>query len=173
MPQDRSLAILCTFTGAYDANGPNGAGYYGAMTYSLTGSNPPGAGAIVASDGAISIADWANPDPSVWSNVVDITFALAGGCTLQDGTRTSITWSPHMNNDPAGQPAMLLMDTVTGGPAPTSDVEASWVPGSNQTLILVDDKNEDENYYFRPAIIIPAAGSYYISCDPPIVNKKN
>lgn len=172
MPQDRALSILCTFSGSYNANGPKGPGYYGAMTYSLVGANPPVSDpAVVAPAGGIYIDKWPNPDPAVWSDIVDITFSLAGNCTLRDGTVVPVVWSPNMNNDPNGQPAMLLTDLDSGQPAPTSDAEARWVAGSNQTQILVDDKNEEKNFYFRPAIIVPAANNYYISCDPPLVNK--
>jgi hypothetical protein len=37
--------------------------------------------------------------------------------------------------------------------------------------IEVDDKSEDKNYYFKPGIVVPALNNYYISVDPPLVNR--
>lgn len=174
MPQDRTLSVQMTFQGYYDANGPAGPGYYGNVGYANVGTSPtlPAGLQLVAADGTIAIGAWANPDPAIWNDTVDITFTLAGQCTLQDGQVVPVVWSPNMNNDPDGQPAMLLMETDRVTPASASEVEASWVTGTGNTQILVNDKDETKDYYFRPAIIIPAANNYYISCDPPLVNRR-
>jgi hypothetical protein len=172
MPQDRTLSILCTFSGYYDANGPAGPGLYGSITYSQQASNPPMVGSIVDPTGAINVGEWTNSDPSSWNDRVDITFELSStsSCTLQNGQTTSVIWSINMNNDPNGEPAMLLMENDRITPASTSEVEASW-GNQSQTQILVDDKDETKDYYFRPGIMVPAANDYYISCDPPLVNR--
>jgi hypothetical protein len=167
MPQDRTLAITCTFDGFYR---PSDGGYGGTMSYAVTGSNPD-MGNIVAPTGEIDI-DQAPPfDPTQFNARVDITFTLAGGCTLQDGTVVPVQWAPNLSGD---QGAMVLMDVDQNGvpttPASTDDVEAKWVTG-NSAQIEVDDKNEDKNYYFRPGIVVPALGGYYISVDPPLVNR--
>ncbi len=167
MPQDRTLSILCTFAGFYR---PEDGGYGGAMTYSQTGSVPDMPG-LVQPSGEIDISAAPTFDPSVYNATVDITFSLAGDCTLQQGGAVPVAWSPEMSNDPAGQPAMLLMEEDRVTPASTNEVEAGWVPGSNNSQIVVDDKDETKNYYFRPAIVVPALNNYYISCDPPIVNR--
>ena len=167
MPQDRTLAITCTFSGFYR---PSDGGYGGTMSYAMTGSNPD-MGSIVATTGEIDIDNAPPFDPSLYNATVDITFTLAGGCTLQDGTVVPVQWAPQLSGD---QGAMVLMDVDENGnpttPASADDVEASWVAG-NAAQIFVDDKNEQKNYYFRPGIVIPALNNYYISVDPPIVNR--
>lgn len=167
MPQDRTLAITCTFNGFYR---PSDGGYGGTMSYAMTGSNPD-MGSIVASTGEIDIDNAPAFDPGVYNARVDITFTLAGGCTLQDGTVVPVQWAPDLSGD---QGAMVLMDVDSNGnpttPASTDDVEALWVAG-NPAQIEVDDKNEGKNYYFRPGIVVPALNNYFISCDPPLVNR--
>jgi hypothetical protein len=167
MPQDRTLSILCTFIGFYR---PSDGGYGGNMSYAITGSNPP-MGNVVLPTGEIDISNAPPFDPAVYNATVDITFSLAGYCALQDGTHVPVTWSSEMSNNPQGLPAMLLLEEDQTTPASTNEVEAGWVPGSNNTQIFVDDKDETKNYYFRPAIIVPALNGYYISCDPPLVNR--
>lgn len=175
MPQDRTLSILMTFNGYFTGVSPNGQDEYGGrVSYSLTGSSPaiPAGLAVVDPSGKIDVGSWVNNDRANWNDRVDITFSLAGNCTLRNGTVVPVVWSPNMNNDPLGQPAMLLMESDKKTPASPSEVDARWVPGSNNTQILVDDKDESKDYYFRPAIVIPSLGGYYISCDPPLVNRQ-
>jgi hypothetical protein len=109
--------------------------------------------------------------PNPFHPRVDITFTLAGGCTLQDGTVVPVSWAPNLSG---AQGAMVLMDVDGDGkpttPASAADVEAKWVSG-NPSQIEVDDKNEDKNYYFKPGIVVPALNNYYISVDPPLVNR--
>lgn len=165
--QDRTLQILCTFTGTYN---PSDGSYGGTMSYAVTGSNPD-MGNIVAATGEIDIDNAPTYDPTQFNAQVDITFTLAGGCTLQDGTVVPVTWAPNLSGD---QGAMVLMDVDQNGnptvPASTDDVEAKWVTG-NPAQIEVDDKNENQNYYYRPGIVVPALDNYYISVDPPLVNR--
>ncbi len=168
MPQDRTLSILCTFNGFYR---PSDGGYGGTMTYAITSANPD-MGAIVASTGEIDIDNAPAFDPSVYNARVDITFTLAGNCTLQNGTVVPVSWAPDLSGD---QGAMVLMDVDQNGnhshPAHSDDVEAKWIAG-NRVEIEVDDKNENKNYYYRPGIVVPALNNYYISCDPPLVNRQ-
>lgn len=167
MPKDRTLAITCTFSGFYR---PSDGGYGGTMHYAITGSDPD-MGEIVLPTGEIDIDNAPPFDPSIYNARVDITFTLAGGCTLQNGTVVPVQWAPQLSG-PEG--AMVLMDVDKDGnqttPASANEVEAKWVPG-NPAQIEVDDKDESKNYYFRPGIVIPALGGYYISCDPPLVNR--
>jgi hypothetical protein len=178
MPQDRTLSILMTFRGYYTGTNSSGFDEYGGhVSYGLISSSPgnPTPLELVAPDGKIDVSQWANPDPSTWNNTIDITFSLDANCTLKDGvTVVPAIWSPNMNNstDPNAYPAMLLLETDKVTPASTSEVEASWVPNSNNTQIVVDDKDESKDYYFRPAVVIPALNNYYISCDPPLVNRQ-
>jgi hypothetical protein len=176
MPQDRQLQILMTFRGYYTGTSPDGQDNYGGhVSYSLTSCSPgnPSQLQLVGQDGTIDISQWANPDPSTWNNTVDAIFSLDANCTLKDGvTVVPAVWSPNMNNstDPNAYPAMLLLETDKVTPASTNEVEASWVAGSGNTQILVDDKDETKDYYYRPAVVIPALSNYYISCDPTIRN---
>jgi hypothetical protein len=167
MPQDRTLSIRCTFNGFYR---PSDGGYGGTMSYAIVASNPD-MGDIVAPSGQIDIDKAPAFDPNQFQKRVDITFTLAGGCTLQDGTVVPVSWAPNLSGD---QGAMVLMDVDGDGkpttPASTADVEAKWVSG-NPGQIEVDDKNEDKNYYFKPGIVVPALNNYYISVDPPLVNR--
>jgi hypothetical protein len=114
-------------------------------------------------------------DPSRYDPEVDITLSLdpASYCALQDGTRAPVQWARKMTNNPADLTAMLLLDGPPPGGQPLSPSKASagWAPGSNQAKILINDKDETANYYFRPAIIVPSLGDYYISCDPPLMNR--
>ena len=168
MPRDRTLAITCTFSGFYR---PSDGGYGGTMSYAITGSDPD-MGNIVAPTGEIDIDNAPAFDPSVYNATVDITFTLAGGCTLQNGTVVPVQWAPQLSGD---EGAMVLMDVDGNGnpttPASSSDVEAKWVTG-NPAQIEVDDKNESKNYYFRPGIVVPDLNNYYISVDPPLVNRQ-
>ena len=176
MPQDRQLQVLMTFRGYYTGTNQGGFDTYGGhVSYRLTASLPdnPDMAHLVEPDGTIDISNWGNPDPSVWNNAVDIIFSLDANCTLKDGvTMVPAIWSPSMNNstDPNAYPAMLLLETDKVTPASTNEVEASWVAGSGNTQIIVDDKDESKNYYYRPAVVIPALNNYYISCDPGLRN---
>lgn len=165
--QDRTMQILCTFNGYY---WPEKNGYGGTMSYSLTGCDPD-MGDIVAPTGRIDIDNAPDYDHDKYHARVDITFSLAGGCTLQDGTRVPVTWAPSLSGD---QGAMVLLNVDQDGkptdPAHADDVEAIWV-SDDHLQIEVDDKNEDKNYYFRPGIVVPALNNYYISVDPPLVNR--
>lgn len=165
--QDRTLEILCTFNGFYR---PSDGGYGGTMRYAITGSNPD-MGGIVADTGEIDIDNAPSYDPDSFNARVDITFTLAGGCTLADGTVVPVSWAPDLSGDLG---AMVLMDVdQNGNPtgnAHSDDVEAKWV-GANRVQIEVDDKNENKNYYYRPGIVVPALNNYYISVDPPLVNR--
>lgn len=174
MPQDRTLSILMTFHGYFTGVSPNGQDEYGGrVSCSLTGSNPaiPAGVDVVDRGGKIDIGAWVNNDRANWNDRVDITFSLDGDCTLRNGTVVPVVWSPRMNNVPDNQPAMLLMESDMTTPASPNEVDASWAPGSNNSQILVNDKDETKDYYFRPAIVIPALNGYYISCDPPLVNR--
>ncbi len=169
MPQDRTLSIRCTFNGFYR---PSDGGYGGTMSYAIVdvGTNPA-MGNIVASTGQIDIDQAPAFDPNQFNKRVDITFTLAGGCTLQNGSVVPVSWASDLSGE---QGAMVLMDVDQNGgpttPASTADVEAKWVSG-NPSQIEVDDKNEDKNYYYRPGIVVPALNNYYISVDPPLVNR--
>lgn len=164
---DRTLEILCTFNGFYRSSD---GGYGGTMSYAITGSNPD-MGDIVKSTGEIDIYNAPAYDPNQFNARVDVTFTLAGGCTLQDGTVVPVSWAPNLSGD---QGAMVLMDVDQNGnpsgDAKSSDVEAKWVE-ANRIQIEVDDKNEEKNYYYRPGVVVPALNNYYISVDPPFVNR--
>jgi hypothetical protein len=166
MPQDRELAITCTFNGFYR---PSDGGYGGTMSYVVTGSVPP-MGDIVAPTGEIDVYNALPYDPALFNARVDIRFTLAGGCTLENGTVVPVQWAPNLSGD---QGAMVLMDVDQHGNPTTvaspDDVEATW--GADAGVIFVDDKNEDKNYYFRPGIVVPSLNNYYISVDPPLVNR--
>jgi hypothetical protein len=110
-------------------------------------------------------------DPSVYNARAAITFTLAGGCTLQNGTVVPVSRAPDLSGD---QGAMVLMDVDQNGnpshPADSEDVEAKWIAG-NRVEIEVDDKNESKNHCYRPGIVVPALNNYYLSYDPPLVNR--
>jgi hypothetical protein len=173
MPKDRTLSIMCTFVGFYR---PSDGGYGGSMTYTqlLDGTDPAMPG-IVDTTGSINV--WKAPafDPKAYNPEVDITLSLdpASYCALQDSTRVGVQWASTITNNPNDLTAMLLLDGPPPGGQPLSPSKASagWAPGYNGTRILINDKDESANYYFRPAIVVPSLNNYYISCDPPLMNR--
>jgi hypothetical protein len=185
--KDMLLSVSCKFTGAWQDAGPgngNRAGYYGTMTYTQlpNACDPVTMPAIVDhATGAISV--YLIGDVNGYNTgKLDMEFSLdpSSSCTLQNGTVVGVTWATNMSNDPAKLPAMLLLDGPPSPPPPAlptnllspSKADASWKSNSNKTVIKVNDKDESANYYFRPAVVVPDAGDYYISCDPPLLNRR-
>lgn len=187
--QDRRMAVSIKFIGYYAADGdprltrPDGtklpAGYYGSATYTqlptLTLPDMPNA---IDSDGTINLPG-VEPN-SGWNEACDIVFVIDGssGVRLKDADPNAplspVTWAHELSNDLA-KSAMLCGTRIESPPGsgfyniiPNPLMTTSWT-SSDKIGIMLDDSDPSGNtYYYRPAIIIPAAGDYYISIDPGI-----
>jgi hypothetical protein len=177
MPIDRTLAIQCKFVGQYQATGPGGPGLYGAMTYTqlLEGTDPPMPG-VVQTTGEIDIYQAPPVDPTKYNRPVDMLLTLdpTSYCVLQDGRSVPVAWPPMVMNVYPSLSAVVVLNAPPsqgGTPVPESEATVSWAPGLVGHTLLIDDKDETKDYYYMPAVIVPDAENYFISCDPPIRNR--
>lgn len=166
MAVNRSLQVSMVFSGYYDANGPDGAGYYGSATYTQTGSTPDMPG-LIDSDGSIHLDRAPSFDHNQYNENIDITFNLSGSATSQGGDTLAIAWPSAIGNG-VSQSAMQTWDSNN---QPTSEITASFVPGDSMAVLLSDKDDDSNTYSYKPAIVIPSQNNYYISLDPRIVNK--
>ena len=177
---NRKLWVTAKFDGYYQSTRSNGIeDYVGRFHFELKDSlpfpsldNPPGWPTVVSEDGTIDFSMWPNSNPARWNDAIDIIFSLEGQCRRRDGSMVPVRWAPTMTNDPSAEPAMLLTGTDGQTPFSAPTVQAQWVPGSNNSQILLSDATQEHDYMFRPAVVIPAVGNYYISGTGPRVKRR-
>lgn len=160
MTANRRLDIEVTFNCTHNAAEGS---FGGGATYRQTGSMPD-MGSVVDADGSIHLDRAASFDSSVFNNNVDVYLTLVSPANVSpDNTTTPIAWATQY-----GQ-GVTLHPPEGGGTAGEFSVET--VPG-NPNQILIRDKDDDSNTYrYKPAVELLEHGHYYISLDPPIVNR--
>ena len=166
MKPSRKLDILVTFT---CHRNPADETFRGNAVYRQTGSVPD-MGPVVDSDGAIHLERAARFDREAYGDDVEICLTLDTPARLQPGNAiTPVAWATKFG---AG---VTVHGMGEDGKPDDSRVLAEFsvrpVPGDPNKIIIHDKDDDDRHYSYKPAVELLEHDHYYISLDPPIVNR--
>ena len=166
MKPSRKLDILVTFT---CHRSPADETFRGSAVYEQKGSVPE-MGLVVDRDGAIHLEQAAPFDREAYGDDVEICLTLASPARLQPGIGfTPVAWATKNG------PGMAVHGVGEDGKFDDSRVLAEFsvrpVPGDPNKIIIHDKDDDDRRYSYKPAVELLEHDHYYISLDPPIVNR--
>lgn len=159
MTVNRRLDIEVTFNCVHNPDDS----YGGGATYRQTGSLPD-MGNVVDSNGAINLDRALDFDHGIYNNNVDIYLTLVTPSGVSpDNITTPVAWATQY-----GQ-GVTLHPPEGGGTLGEFTVET--VPGNPNQMVIRDKDDDSNTYNYKPAVELLEHNHYYISLDPPIVNR--